>query len=190
MSPWGGGGSPKKRMSTFSLILTMPESKHSFFGRSSLISHISHIFLWNINTQSIKHVFGGLICIFISSNRSSLRHSGLLQPISEIFTWSSLTPITQDYYYLLMQLKTIQYLTKNHQNCQIYQNLFVNVFRIDCLKVPDIVNGLNAGAKYPTYTIPKGGTSKVWRHFQDGQYLGNKFDDKCYWPHGKNSLFL
>ena len=42
---------------------------------------------------------------------------------------------------------------------------FCIVFRIDCLIVGDIVNGLNAGAKYPTFTIPKGYRSKVWRHF-------------------------
>ena len=35
------------------------------------------------------------------------------------------------------------------------------------------MNGLNAGAKYPKFTIPKqGDKSKVWRHFKDGQYLG------------------
>ena len=39
------------------------------------------------------------------------------------------------------------------------------VFRIDCLKVADIVNGLNIGAKYPTFTIPKGERSTFWRHF-------------------------
>ena len=42
---------------------------------------------------------------------------------------------------------------------------FCRVFRIDCFEVADIVNGLNAGAKYPTYTIPKGDRSKVWMHF-------------------------
>ena len=71
-----------------------------------------------------------------------------------------------------MQLKTVQDLAKNHQNRQLYQNHFVNVkvysmnwkvflgffalplirvLRIDCLKVADIVNSLNAGAKYPTF---------------------------------------
>ena len=33
---------------------------------------------------------------------------------------------------------------------------FYGVCRIDCLKVADIVNGLNVGAKYPTFKIPKG----------------------------------
>ena len=33
---------------------------------------------------------------------------------------------------------------------------FFRVFRIDCLKVVDIVNGLNAGAKYPTFNNSKG----------------------------------
>ena len=45
-------------------------------------------------------------------------------------------------------------------------------FRIDCLIVGDIVNGLNAGAKYPTFTIPKGYRSKVWSIFN----LGNIFE--------------
>ena len=42
---------------------------------------------------------------------------------------------------------------------------FCRVFRIGCLEVADTVNGLYAGAKYLTYTIPKGKMSKVWWHF-------------------------
>ena len=34
--------------------------------------------------------------------------------------------------------------------------LFCRVFRTDCLKVVDIVNGLNDGAKYPTFYNSKG----------------------------------
>ena len=69
----------------------------------------------------------------------------------------------------------MQDLAKNHQNRQLSQNHFVNVkvysmnwkvflgffappfcrvFNIDCLKVADIVNGLNA--KYPTFYKSKG----------------------------------
>ena len=40
---------------------------------------------------------------------------------------------------------------------------FCRLFRIGCLKDADIVIG--AGAKYSTFTIPKGDRSKVWRHF-------------------------
>ena len=43
--------------------------------------------------------------------------------------------------------------------------VFLGVFRIDCLKVADIMNGLNTGAKYPTFTNSKRDRSKVWRHF-------------------------
>ena len=42
---------------------------------------------------------------------------------------------------------------------------FYGVCRIDCLKVADIVNGLNVGARYPTFTIPKGKRLTFWRHF-------------------------
>ena len=42
---------------------------------------------------------------------------------------------------------------------------FCGVYRIDCLKVADIVNGLNVGAKYPTFTIPKGKRLTFWGAF-------------------------
>ena len=42
---------------------------------------------------------------------------------------------------------------------------FCGVRRIDCLKVADIVNGLNVGAKYPTFTISKEYRLTFWRHF-------------------------
>ena len=66
-----------------------------------------------------------------------------------------------------MQLKTMQYLIKNHQTLQICQNHlvlyelesisgiffalpFCRVLRIGCLKVADIVNGFNSGVEYMT----------------------------------------
>ena len=92
-------------------------------GYLSVFSLISHIFLWNINIQSIKRVFGGLICVFIGSNRSSLRHNGLLQVRSATF-WNFHLAWCQSHTnhsgLVLMQLRTIQYLIKNHQNRQIY----------------------------------------------------------------------
>ena len=96
------------------------------FGYLSAFSLISHIFLWNINIQSIKHVFGGLFWIFIGSN-SSLCHSGLLQVWSanfSIFCLAQYQSHTNHSGLVQMQLKTMQYLTKN---CQIYQNHFINV---------------------------------------------------------------
>ena len=60
-------------------------------------------------------------------------------------------------------------------NWKIFLGFFalplIRLLGIDCLKVTDIVNGLDNGAKYP---IPQGHRLKVWRHFKDGQYLGNK----------------
>ena len=85
-----------------------------------------------------------------------------------------------------MQLKVMQYLSKNRHNHQIYENHFVNVkvysmnwkvflrsfalpicrvFRIDCLKVADIVNDLNAGAKYRIFYNSKGRQVKTFEAF-------------------------
>ena len=96
-------------------------------GYLSVFSLLSHVFLWNINIKSIKHVFGGLTWIFISFNRSSLCHSGLLQVRLWNFHLAQYLSHTNHSGLVLMQLKTMQYLTKNHQNRQTYQNHFFNV---------------------------------------------------------------
>ena len=78
-------------------------------------------------------------------------------------------------------------------NWKVFLGFFVlpiiRVFRIDCLKAADIVNGLNAGAKYPSYYNSKGRKVKSLSAFWNLGFLKINALKKRYWPRGKNLLF-
>ena len=157
-------------------------------GYLSVFSIISHILLLNIyqyighqTNMSNKHVFGGMIWIFIGSNRSSLRHSVLLQVWSATswnFHLAQYQCHTNHSGLALMQLKTMQCLTRFTKVTltmsrsiawigKYFWNflLFHSVEFLGLIILKRILWNVNGDAKYSTFTIQKGDMSKVWRYF-------------------------